>query len=65
MTIYAPRGAGDQTAPSPVTVRTGDPAPQRMVPVTVHQDTEDLCAREVRFFYRCGDRSKVGGKSLL
>ena len=49
MTIYAPRAAGDQTAPSPVTVRTGDPAPQRMAPVTVHQDTEDPCAREVRF----------------
>lgn len=49
MTIYAPRDAGDQTAPSLVTVRTGDPAPRRMAPVTVRQDTEDPCAREVRF----------------
>lgn len=49
MTIYALRAAGDQTAPSPATVRMGDPAPQRMAPVTVHQDTEDPCAREVRF----------------
>lgn len=49
MTIYVPRAAGDPTAPSPVTVRTGDPAPQRTAPVTAHQDTEDPCAREVRF----------------
>lgn len=49
MTICAPRAAGDPTAPSPVTARMGDPAPQRMAPVTVRQDTEDPCAREVRF----------------
>lgn len=49
MTISAARAAGDQTAPSPVTVRMGDPAPQRTAPVTVHPDTEDPCAREVRF----------------
>lgn len=49
VTISAARAAGDQTAPSPVTVRMGDPAPQRTAPVTVHPDTEDPCAREVRF----------------
>jgi len=49
VTISAPRAAGDRTAPSPATARTGDPARRRMAHATVHQDTEDPCAREVRF----------------
>lgn len=63
MTTSAPRAAGDPTAPSPAAVRTGDPAPQRMGPVTVHRDTEDPCAREVRF--SIAGRSKAGRNAPL
>ncbi|POI30978.1 hypothetical protein CIB84_005273 [Bambusicola thoracicus] len=53
VTICAPRAAGDRTAPSPVAVRTGDPALRRTAPVTVHLATEDPCAKEVRFPTGC------------
>ncbi|CAM2098950.1 unnamed protein product [Caretta caretta] len=43
---YAHRAAGDQTAPSLVTVRTGDPVRRRMGLASVRQDIEDSCARE-------------------
>lgn len=63
MTTSAARAAGDPTAPSPAAVRMGDPAPPRMEPVTVHQDTEDPCAREVRF--STAGSSKAGGSAPL
>lgn len=45
--VYACKDAGDQIAPSPVTVRMAGLAPQRMGPVSVHLAIEDPCAREV------------------
>lgn len=48
MITYAHRAAGDQTAPSLVTVRTGDPVRRRMGLASARQDIEDSCAREVR-----------------
>lgn len=63
VTTSAARAAGDPTAPSPAAVRTGDPAPLRMAPVTVLRDTEGPCAREVRF--PIAGRSKAGRNAPL